>query len=68
MAVLVIDRLEVIDIHGHQRQWQAEALGTVAFFQQYFFQAVPIGDARQGVTLGQGAVFVQLQLQLLVDA
>ena len=67
VTVSIIDRLEIIDIHGDQRQRQAKALGAVALFQQHFFKAVAIGDQSQGIPFGQGAVFIQLQLQLLID-
>ncbi|MNV66149.1 hypothetical protein D3C71_1588890 [compost metagenome] len=67
MTVAVVDRLEIIHIHGDQRQWLAETLGTFARLPQETFQPIAVGNPRERITLGQLAVLVQLALQLLVD-
>ncbi|MNF67806.1 hypothetical protein D3C84_496320 [compost metagenome] len=67
MAVVIVDGLEVVDVHGDERQRFAKALGTLAGLGQALFQAIPIGNGGQRVGLRQFAVFFQLQLQLLID-
>ncbi|MNG88349.1 hypothetical protein D3C79_471820 [compost metagenome] len=66
MAIAVIDRLEVVHVHGYQRQRLAKALGTLALQLQRLLQPIAVGNAGQRIALGQLAVFVQLPLQLLV--
>ncbi|MNP32629.1 hypothetical protein D3C76_1258230 [compost metagenome] len=67
MAVLVVDRLEVVDIHDDQRQRLAKAPRPLALLLQDLFQAVTVGHQGQGIALGQVAVLIELALQLLVD-
>ncbi|GEM_PF-3737913 len=67
VAIAVVDRLEIIHVHGNQRQRLAKALSALTLQLQLLFQPVATGDAGQGIAFGQLAVFIQLALQLLVD-
>ncbi|MNO91442.1 hypothetical protein D3C76_829850 [compost metagenome] len=66
VTVAVIDRFEIIHVHGDQRQRLAEALGALALPLQRALQPVTVGNTGQRIAFGQFTVFVQLPLQLLV--
>ncbi|MNP33884.1 hypothetical protein D3C76_1271460 [compost metagenome] len=67
MAVAIVDVLEIIHVHGDQRQRLAETLCALTGQWQRLVQAITVGDPRQGVGFGKPAVLVELDLQLMVD-
>ncbi|PAV66935.1 hypothetical protein WR25_14999 [Diploscapter pachys] len=67
MTVQVVDRLEVVQVHGDQCQWLTEAPGALTLLLERFLQAIAVGGTGQRIPLGQLAVLIQLPLQLLVD-
>ena len=44
VAIVIVDVLEVVDVHRNQRQRLSKALGAFAFLWQGFFQKIAIGD------------------------
>ena len=53
MAEGVIHVLEVIDIHHDQGEWLFVSNRHRDLFEEHFVEATSIGEARQGVDIGQ---------------
>lgn len=64
VAVLVVELLEVVNVHEHHRQRAVVSLGTFDFLGQLVLQRTPVVAAGQAVGDGQVANFFQQFFEL----
>ena len=64
MAVLVVELLEVVNVHEHHRQRAVVSLGTFNFLGQLVLQRTPVVAAGQAVGGGQVPYLLQQLFEL----
>jgi len=49
MTIVVVERLELIDVDEQQREWAARAVGLLPFLAQRFVKGSPVAQPRERV-------------------